>query len=101
MIRPDSEIVKTAGDDDLLPLLVVAVAQGKAEVNHAVDVVPVSRVVIPDLGLPLLQDFFEQRKAFFYGHRSLFTNSGADTLMRALPDATLSRIIRASSEPGA
>ena len=41
--RPDAQVVKASGDDDLLLLFGVQLALGETEIHHAVYMIPVSR----------------------------------------------------------
>src|SRR6185369_7948055 len=46
--RPDPEIVKTSGDDDLLLLLCVELALSETEVHHPIDVIPVTVIGVAE-----------------------------------------------------
>jgi hypothetical protein len=61
--------MKTAGDDYLLPFLVVEVVLGKAEVDHPVDVISVSQKIAAEIGFVLAQYFLDKRYPLFNGSR--------------------------------
>ncbi len=56
------------GDYDFLPFLVIAVPQGQAKMNHAVNVIPVALIFLPNGTFPVRKDILKQRYVFFNFH---------------------------------
>ena len=64
-VRPDAEVMKAGGDDDLFQLFGIAGMQGEAEMDHAVGVVFVASIVIAELGFPAVQNLFQRWDGYF------------------------------------
>lgn len=63
--RPDAEIVKTARDDQLFSFLRAQIALGETEIEHSVNMIPVTGIITSQIIPVFAQNVFNQRNCCF------------------------------------